>query len=128
MATETEILTAVLAAANTALPTGRDAYEPGKVPTPRPNEFVTVTIARRGGGSARAGRFATTGWAVYVMGASMTASSNARDSLRLVDGALDGVVLAIADETTTPIRFDNARPVAPDDGWFTGVNTYHFAI
>lgn len=128
MATEAQIIAAILAAANTALPAAVDAYETGKVPEPRPNEFVVVTIARRSGGSPRSGRYVTTGWAVYVQAASFSSESNARNSLRIVGAAIESKPLTVAGEQSTPVRFSNARPVAPDDGWFSGVNTYEFAI
>lgn len=128
MATESEIMAAVLAAANAALPASVRAYEPSKVPGVRPKEFVTVTIVRRAGGSARSARHATTGWAVYFLGASLTSEANARNSLRLAGAALENKTLTVGSESSTVVRFDNARPVSPDDGWFTGASTYTFAI
>ena len=131
MPTEDDVLAAVLAAINDALPDNVQAYEPSKVPSPRPNDFVSVTVARRAGGAGRGGRYATTGWSVYVMAASSVAlygEDRARNSLRLAGTALENNTLIVADEKSTPARFDNARPVAPDDGWFSGVTTYTFAI
>lgn len=127
MATESDALAAVLAAINADLPPTVRAYDADKVPTARPLDFVTVSVARRSGGTARSGRYSTEGWAAYVMGASKTSSSNARNSLRLANGALENRVLTVGSEKSTPVRFENGRPVAPDDGWSTGVNTYHFA-
>lgn len=128
MPTEAQVIAAVLTAANTALPATVRAYEAGKVPSPRPNEFVVVSIVRRAGGNPRAGRFETTGWSVYVMAASASSEANARNSLRLVGTAIESQSLTVAGERTTPVRFSNGRPVAPDDGYFSGVNTYDFTI
>jgi hypothetical protein len=128
MATEQQIVTASLAIANGALPLTTRAYEPSKVPKSKPDEFVTVTIARRSGGTPRAGRYATTGWALYVMAASKTSESNARNSLEKVGAALEGRVLTVAGLTSTPVKFQVDRPVGPDDGWSTGVKTYHFTL
>lgn len=131
MVTEAQVLAAFLAAANAALPASVRAYEPPKVPSPKPNEFVSVTIVRRSGGSPRSGRYETTGWSVYVMAASSAALSsgtNARNCLRLIGDAVENKPLVVGDEVSTPVRFDNGRPVAPDNNWSTGVNTYSFAI
>lgn len=128
MPSDNQVVTTVLAVVNEALPPAVRAYTPSKVPTTLPAEFVVVTVARRSGGSPRAGRYATRGWAVYFMASSATSDTNAGNALRLIDEAIENRPLLVADETSTPVRFDNARPVAPDDNWFSGVNTYTFAI
>jgi hypothetical protein len=128
MATESEILAAALAKINTGMPAARQACEPSKVATERPPEYLTVTLARRPGGSPRAGRHSTTGWALYLFAASSTEESNARNSLEKARAAIENEPLVVGDETSTPVRFDNARPVSPDDGWFSGSNVYHFAL
>jgi hypothetical protein len=121
-------MAAALAKMNAALPASVRAVEPSKVATPRPKEFVNVTLVRRAGGSPRAGRYDTTGWALYLMAASQTSEANARNSLRLAGAALESAPLVVGSESSTPVRFDNARPVSPDDGWFTGSAVYHFTI
>ena len=128
MATESQVVAAVLAAVNAALPATVRAYEPSKVPGSRPAEFVQVTVVRRSGGTARAGRRSTRGWAVYFMAASRTSEANARNSLRLAGDALENRALIVGDESSTPVEFNTARPVSPDDGWFSGSSVYHFAI
>jgi len=127
MADEKAVLDAVLALVNAALSTA-EAYPVGKVPEPFPSEFVTVYVVRRSGGTGRAGRYSTRGWAVYVTGASSTSEANARNSLRLTGDALENKVLTVGSEQSTPMRFDNARPISNDKGWHSGVSTYHFAI
>ena len=84
MATESQVMAAVLAAVNAALPEGKKATEPGKLPTPRPIEHTTVTLVERPGGSPRAGRRSTRGWQVYIFSASSTSEANARNSLGVV--------------------------------------------
>lgn len=127
MADEKQVLDAVLALVNAALDTA-EAYPVGKVPDPFPAEFVTVYAVRRSGGTGRAGRFTTRGWAVYITGASNASEANARNSLRLAGNALENRVLVIGAEQSTPMRFDNARPISDDKGWHSGVNAYHFTI
>ena len=128
MPTEQQVVTEVLALINEQLTGDTNAFEPDEVPSPRPAEHVVVTVARRSGGSPRAGRYATTGWSAYVMAASQTAAQNARASLQESREALEGVVVTVDGEQSTPIRFDSARAVGPDDGWFSGVNVYTFAL
>lgn len=127
MATEKQVLDAVLALINAALPAAVRAYPVGKVPSPFPSDFVTVYAVRRAGGGGRAGRYVTRGWAVYVTGAS-TSESDARNSLRIAGDALENRVLAVGSERSTPMRFDNARPISNDKGWHAGVSVFHFAL
>lgn len=128
MATESEVMTAVLAAVNAALPAGKKAVEPSKVPSPRPAEYVSVSIAERPGGQARAGRRVTRGWQVYVFAASSTYEDNARNSLEKAHGALVNRVLVVGSERSTPIQLGPARPVGDDDNWFSGSKSYTFTI
>lgn len=127
MASEKEVLDAALALLNAALP-DVTAYPLGKVPEPFPVDFVTVYAVRRAGGSGRAGRYVTKGWALYVTGASSKSESNARNSLRIAGDALENKVLVVDSERSTPMRFDNARPISKDKGWHAGVSVYHFTI
>ena len=75
MPTEQQVAAACLAAANAALPASVRAYEPSKVPSRRPAEYVTVTLAERTGAVARSGRI---GWLEQraEVGADETAADN----------------------------------------------------
>lgn len=128
MPTEQQVATEALRIANAALPATTRAYEPSKVPATRPDEYVTVAVVRRSGGRPRSGRYVTTGWALYVMAASKTSESNARNSLEKIRAALESQVLTVAGVTSTPVKFDSARPVGPDNTWSSGVNTYTFTL
>lgn len=128
MPTEQQIAAVVLGLINAALPATTRAYEPDKVPATRPANYVVLTVVRRSGGTPRGGRYVTTGWSFYLMGVAQTSVSNARNSLRLAGDALESKVLTVAGLASTPVKFDNGRPVAPDDGWFSGVNTYSTAL
>lgn len=127
MPTEQQISDVCIAAINAQFSSTR-AYESSSLPASRPAEFIVVTLVRRSGGSPRAGRYVTSGWALYVMAASQTFASNARNSLEKARAALEGVVITVDGVKSTPIRFGDGRPVAPDDGWLSGVNTYQFAL
>lgn len=131
MPTEQQVATTVIGLINTALPASVRAYDPSTIPKDdanKPAEFVIVTVARRSGGSPRAGRYVTTGWGIYVLAASRTSVANARNSLRLAGTAIESQVLTVAGATSTPVRFDNERTVGPDGVWFSGVNSYTCAI
>lgn len=128
MATESEVMTAVLAAVNAVMPATRQATEPSKVATSRPPEHTTVTLVERPGGTGRSGRHSIRGWQVYVFAASSTSEANARNSLEKAHGALVNQVLTVGTETTTPIALGPSRVVGPDDGWFSGSRSYTFAI
>lgn len=128
MATESEVMAAVLAAVNTAMPASKQATEPSAVAGSRPAEHTTVTIAERQGGTGRAGRRVTRGWQIYIFSASSTSESNARNSLEKCHGALINKTLTIGSEQTTPIALGPARPVGGDDGWFSGSKSYTFTV
>lgn len=126
MATESQVVAAVLAAINAALPANVRAYEPSKVPGTRPAEFLTVTLAERAGGTSRAGRTSTRGWQVYVLAASANSEANARNSQDKAHNALINRVLVVGSESSTPVALGPARVVGPDDGWFSGSKSYLF--
>lgn len=128
MATEQQVAAAVMTRIQAALGQRVKAYDHDQLPSKRPEEHVVVTIARRAGGVPRAGRYSTTGWAVYVMAASKTFVDNARTSLQKVRTELENKTLTVGDETSTPVTFRTGRPVGEDDGWLTGSDTFHFTI
>lgn len=126
MVDEQQVLDAVVALLDPALP--KPVLEHGAVGDPAPPEYLTVYVVRRAGGSPRAGRYVTGGWAVYLTGASSRSGENARDSLERARTALENKTLTVGSERSTPMRFDNARPITDDKGWHAGVSVYHFAI
>lgn len=128
MPTEQQVADAVRDLINAALPATTRVYEADKVPSPRPAEHIVLTLVRRAGGTARSGRYSTTGWSAYLMAASQTRVSNARNSLEIAREALESQVLAVAGVESTPVRFASARAVGPDSGWFSGVHVYTFAL
>lgn len=126
MADEEQVLEALIALVDppSTVPVGKA----GELATPYPPDFLTVYVVRRGGGTGRGGRNATQGWAAYFTGASLTSGDNARKSLKVVADTLENRVLTVGAERSTPVTFDNARPITNDKGWHSGVSVYHFAI
>lgn len=128
MPTEQQVAAVVVALIDAALPPSVVVGDPSTIPDVKPAEFVVVTVARRSGGNARAGRYVTTGWGIYVMAASKSSVANARNSLRLAGAAIESQVLTVAGLASTPVRFDNERTVGEDNDYYSGVNSYTFAI
>lgn len=131
MPTEQQVAAVVLGLVNAALPSTGNvvrAYDASTVPVSKPAEFVVVSVARRSGGSPRAGRYVTTGWGIYLMAVSQTSVANARNSLRLAGAAIESQVITAGGAASTPVKFDNQRTVGPDDGWFSGVINYTFGL
>jgi hypothetical protein len=128
MADEEQVLNALIAMVDATASSRTEVYEAGDVPSPKPAEFVTVYVVRRGGGTGRAGRRASQGWAAYLMGASSKSGHNARNSLQRASDAIENKVLVVGPERSTPMTFDNGRAVTEDKGWHSGVRVYHFAI
>jgi hypothetical protein len=128
MPTEQQVAAAVVALVDAALPPSVIVGDPSTIPDVKPAEFVVVTVVRRSGGNARAGQYVTTGWSIYLLAASKSSVANARNSLRLAGAAIEGERLSAGGETSTPMRFDNGRPVAEDADYFSGVSTFNCAI
>lgn len=120
---------ALLAKLNTALPAAVRAFDLDEVPTPRPREYVEITLSRRFGGSRRlCQRTGITGWRVTVRAVSQASVSNVRKSLETCRKALEFQQLTASGETSTGIQFETEDPADPDDGWFSGLHAYTYTI
>jgi hypothetical protein len=126
MATDEQVATAFIAqlAALGAIPYDYDDL--AKV-SPKPTNYTEVTVTRRFGGEQRAsgerdGRL----YRATARQVSQTVS-NARN-LRAKSAGLEGLMLTVAGSMTTPIEFETADVIAPDDGWFSGLETWTFAL
>lgn len=120
--------TAVLAAINAQFTSAR-AYELDDVPAGRPADYIEVTISRRFGGALKmGGSMDITGYRVTVRAVSQTAVSNVRNSLEKSRAALEFKRLTVGDQTTTPIQFETEDPAAYDDGWFSGLLAFTYAL
>jgi len=126
MATDEAVAAAFIArlAALGALPYD---YDDLAAASPKPENYTEVTVTRRYGGvqrgsGVRDGR-------LYRATARQVAKtvSNARN-LRAKSAGLEGVSLTVGSETTTPLEFETAQPIGPDDGWFSGLETWTFAL
>lgn len=117
-------LDAVLAMVNAELADPCTAYSPSNVPSPRPDEHVTVVIARRAGGEQRqCGGTGAIGYRITLRAVSRTDDGNVLNSLEACRRALEFRRITAGGKTSTPVQFETERPVAQEGegGWFVGV-------
>ena len=121
MTQETDAV-AILAALNAALPAAARAYDIDDVPGTLPASYVVLYLSRRwipeklGSGEATVicGRLQTR----YV---SKTVS-NVRELRRIVTNTLEDKAIG----TAGPFSFETEDEIGPDDGWFSGADTFTF--
>lgn len=124
MSTEEQHAAAVIAALDAA---GAAPYDIDDVPDTLPAHYTEVYVSRRFGGEPRnAGAKGSTGWRIAVRVVAKTVT-NARLLRAKVSAALDDVRLTVDGEPTTPVQFEGAEEIGPDDGWFSGLSTYTYA-
>lgn len=129
LVTAQETMTAALAALNAALPAQVRAYDLHKVPSPRPDEYVTVLLMRRPGAPLSiAGTAGVVGYRIRVRAASHTSVTNVRNLLERCRGALEFARIQVGATRTTPIQFETEDDVTGDDGWFAAYDDYTFAL
>jgi len=119
---------AVLTLLNTAL-APRDAYELDKVPSPRPPQYVEITLSRMFGGERRqCGSIGATGYRVTVRAVSQSTVSSVRRDLEKCRAALEFNRLSVGAHLSTPIQFETEDPAAYDSGWFSGLQSFTYVI
>lgn len=122
--TEAEALAAVLALLNTG---GTIAYTIGdlqKMGTAVPQEYVEVGLSRMFGGQAlNDGRTATTGYRITTRAVALK-EPNAREMARRATTRLEGSRVG----DSTPVAFESADTIGPDDGWFSGLTLWTFVL
>lgn len=121
MTQETEVV-AILAALNAALPAAVRAYDVDEVPAVRPAAYVELHYSRRfvadrlGSGEVTipGGRLLTRYVSKYV--------SNCREIRRVVTATLEDKAIG----ATGPFVFEADEVIGPDDGWFSGADSWTF--
>ena len=95
---------------------------------PLPEIFVLLGIERRGGIEAKnACRTARSGWRISLRYVGRTVD-DARWAASKCAAALDGTRLVIDGVTSTPVTHESTQAIAPDDGRFSGVEFYTYAL
>lgn len=127
MSTAQQVATAVLAKLNSAL-TPRVAYELDKAPMTGA-DFAEITLSRRFGGNERGGRLSPSSWRLTVR----TVGSEVENARLLHEKAqaIEGYVLTVGSETSTPVLFETEEPIGPDEAqriYWTGLRSYTFSF
>lgn len=119
---------AILTALNTAL-SPRKAFDLDKVPSPRPPQYVEITLARRFGGQQRVSAgIALTGYRLTIAAVSQSTVSAARADLEKCRVALEFKRLTVGGEKTTPIQFETNDDADYGAGWFAEYMAFTFSI
>lgn len=119
---------AVVAAINAQFEVNR-AFELDDVPSPRPQEYIEVSVSRRFGGERRMStEVGPTFYRAVVRGVSHSKSKNVDKALQKARAALEFQRISVGTRTSTPIQFETDEPTDPDDGWFSGVMTFTYTI
>lgn len=93
-----------------------------------PSIFVLLSIERRQNIYVRmTARTDVSGWRVATRCAGRTVDE-CRWAMNRVARALDGQVLEVADQVSTPIQFESDEAPAWDDGRFTAVSMWTFSL
>lgn len=108
--------------------TNANPFDLDDVPKTLPAFYTEVTVTRRFGGAPRQdGRSGTEGYRVTARAVAKNVS-NARETRRRQHAALEYAVLSVAGKTTTPIQFEASEPIGNDEGWYSGLETWTYAI
>lgn len=124
-------MAAILTALNAGL-APRAAYARGTVPglsgAPgvEPPIYGVVDLERRDGDAPlRSARTTRRAWRVTLRGVGRTVSE-AQWALARMSAAVEGVSLTVGSAQTSPLIFEAAEGVAPDDGRYSGSITYTY--
>jgi hypothetical protein len=102
-------------------------YDLGDVPSPPPDKYTEVTVTRRFGGEQRLSGLRD-GQLFRITARQVARVYQNAQNLRAMSAGLEGAVLTIGGATTTPLEFESADPIGPDDGWFSGLETWTYAL
>lgn len=120
---------AFLAAVNASLPASVRAYSPDAVPEPLPQDYVEVTVSRRAGVANRAnGRTLLGGWRATTRAVSSVGVYNAQRSEEKVRLGVEFKRLSVGGKTSTPVQFETSDAVGPDDGAWSGLSAWTYAL
>lgn len=125
MATEAEHAAAVIAALTTLQ---AHPYDLDDLPTPAPSFYTEVVVHRRFGGTQR-GSGEREGEPYRVLLRQVAKELGNARHLRAKSAGLEGVVLTIDGDTTTPLEYeDPGDPIGPDDGWWSGTQSFTYNL
>lgn len=127
-----EAIKARIAATNVAL--GADTYDFGEVPGEDgnpgtiPRIFVLLQVERRYMQNTRGVREATrSGWRVSIRYVGAT-SNEAKWAGKQVSTAMEAARLDVEGFESTPVEHESTEAVRPDDGMFSGLSAWTYAL
>jgi hypothetical protein len=127
VSTEEQHAAAVIARLNAGNAAAYDLDDLKALPA-QPSIYTEVTVERRfGGDSSLGGTIARAGWRITTRTVAKTVS-NAREMRNRARTQLVSARLTVDGKTTTPIRFESEDPIGDDDGWYSGLTTWTYAI
>lgn len=104
------------------------AYDYDDVPTVLPEMYVLISLSRRFGGQSRLdGSTALGGWRLTTLAVGHTVDE-ARFIRDATAGALSNARLTVTGLLSSPIQFETEQPIAYDDGWFSGITAWTYAL
>lgn len=124
---------ALVASANVALASGgltnpTKAYDVDDVPSPRPRDYVEISLHRRAGGEFRAcGWVGTTSWRVTARYVARSVS-NARDLRKRITAGWEDIAITVDGIESTRLIFETAVPIGEDDGYYSGLDSWVYSL
>lgn len=104
------------------------AYERGRLPDVPDPAYCEVEITRLPGGNFRAGGPGPTFGLFQITERASSKDPVALRRNRDAVAAIEGETFDVADFTTTPVMFDGADPISPEDGLYVGFRTWTYAL
>ncbi|HKY58305.1 MAG TPA: hypothetical protein VJL80_09730 [Aeromicrobium sp.] len=108
-------------------------YDYGEVPGADGNDgvlpsvYVLLTVERRYVGPRRAGRAGRSGWRITARYVGRNVDE-ARWALDKVTDAIDEARLTIGGYVSTPVTHESSTAIEPDDGRFSGLTVWTYAL
>lgn len=108
---------------------GAAPFELSKLPATLPQHFTVITVSRMFAGTNRVGSLVGTN-SYRITERSVARNDVSARELRRLGSALEGAVLTIGDLTSTPVQFETADPIAPDDEkpWVSGLRMWTYCL
>lgn len=126
-ATEEQHAAAIIAALTAAQAAPYD-LDDAKALDPVPYGYTEVMVMPRGGMPVRLpGSTGRRGWRISTRHVG-TSVSNAREMRKRTHAALEFARLVIGGDTTTPIQLEGAEVIGEDGEYWSGLETYIYAI
>lgn len=124
-----EVAHAAAVRAALEVPLGQwSAYDYDDVPTVLPEMYVLISLSRRFGGQSRLdGTTALGGWRLTTLAVGHTIDE-ARFIRDASARALSNARLTVTGLLSTPVTFETEQPLVPDDGWYSGLTAWTYAL